>query len=110
MAPDRVAFGPFVLDRRREALLREGAVLPIGHRGYVLLETLLEAKGETVSKATLMERVWPDAIVEEGNLTVQIAALRKALGAEGDAYIITVPRVGYRLTAPAGQGAAGPPD
>jgi TolB-like protein len=48
-----------------------------------------------------MERVWPDTFVEEGNLTVQIAALRKALGetADGQSWILTVPRVGYRLLA-----------
>jgi TolB-like protein len=97
MVPETVAFGPFVLDRRREALLINGEAVSISHRGYLLLETLLDAQGEAVEKAALMERAWPGLVVEDGNLTVQIAALRKALGEQDDAQIITVPRVGYRL-------------
>jgi TolB-like protein/Tfp pilus assembly protein PilF len=60
---------------------------------------MLEAKGETVTKGALMEAAWPGTIVEEGNLTVQVAALRKALGTreDGGEWIVTVPRVGYRL-------------
>lgn len=89
--------GPFVLDRRRRQLMREGKVVPIGHRGFVLLETLLDAGGVPVDKATLMDRAWPGTTVEEGNLTTQIASLRKQLGADADSLIVTVPRVGYRL-------------
>jgi TolB-like protein/tetratricopeptide (TPR) repeat protein len=98
---ETAVFGPFVLDRRKRVLTRNGEVVPIGHRSYVLLETLLDAGGETVHKATLMERGWPGVVVEEGNLTVQIAALRKQLGGDAEALIVTVPRVGYRLVAPA---------
>lgn len=100
MASPTVAFGPFVLDRRREALLRDGETVTLSHRGYLLLETLLEAQGEAVEKSALIERAWPGMMVEDGNLTVQIAALRKALGEEGETQIITVPRVGYRLALP----------
>jgi pentatricopeptide repeat protein len=92
-------FGPFVLDRRRRMLTRNGEPVPIGHRGYILLETLLDASGEPVSKHVLMERAWPDTMIEEGNLTVQISALRRQLGDGADAVIVTVPRVGYRLVA-----------
>jgi len=93
-------------------LTRNGEALPIGHRGYVLLETLLDAQGEPVDKTTLMERVWPGMIVEESNLSVQIATLRRQLGGNAEALIVTVPRVGYRLVAPAApekSGSAGPP-
>jgi TolB-like protein len=93
-------------------LTRNGEALPIGHRGYVLLETLLDAQGVPVDKATLMERVWPGMIVEESNLSVQIATLRRQLGGNAEALIVTVPRVGYRLVAPAAPektSAAGPP-
>jgi DNA-binding winged helix-turn-helix (wHTH) protein len=95
-------FGPFNLDRQRQALLRDGETVGIGHRGYVLLETLLDAKGETVDKSALLEAAWPGTIVEEANLSVQIAALRKALGdkPDGSEWIVTVPRVGYRLVLP----------
>jgi TolB-like protein/DNA-binding winged helix-turn-helix (wHTH) protein/Tfp pilus assembly protein PilF len=101
MAEGSTTFGSFVLDRGREKLLRNGDVVPIGHRGFVLLSSLLEAAGEPVSKAALMDAAWPGTIVEEANLTVQIAALRKALGDNGETLIVTVPRVGYRLLLPA---------
>lgn len=91
------AFGPFVLDRERRVLTRKGLPVPVGHRGYVLLETLLDAVGKPVSKETLMERAWPGTAVEEGNLTVQISTLRRHLGEGAETMIVTVPRVGYRL-------------
>ncbi len=73
------AFGEFVLDPGC-GLLRNGRSVALGHRGIALLEALLEARGTVVSKAALMERVWPGIAVEESNLTIQVAALRKALG------------------------------
>ena len=99
MAGPTTAFGPFAFDRSAAVLLRDGKPVDIGQRGIVLLKALIEARGETVTKAELMESVWPDVLVEEGNLTVQIAALRKALGKrpEGGDWIATIPRVGYRL-------------
>ena len=100
MGTETNAFGPFVLDRHRKVVTRNGEPVPIGHRGYVLLEALLDANGEPVGKATLMDRAWPGTIVEEGNLTVQIATLRKQLGGDAEALIVTVPRVGYRLVVP----------
>jgi TolB-like protein len=101
-------FGPFMLDRERGVLLRDGQPVPLAHRARSVLAVLAENPGRAVSKAELMERVWPGTFVEEGNLTVQIAALRKALGetADGQSWILTVPRVGYRLLT----GAAGPSD
>ena len=89
-------FGPFVLDRERRQLTRHGHAVAIGHRGYLLLEALLDAGGEPVSKDALMECVWPASAVEEGNLTVLVSAVRRQLGDEA-AGIVTVPRIGYRL-------------
>ena len=79
--------------------MRDGQPLSIGRRGAALLDVLLGANGHVVDKATLLDRGWPGMIVEEGNLSVQIASLRKALGArqDGQDWITTVPRVGYRL-------------
>ena len=93
-------FGPFVLDRGGTALLRDGKPVDIGQRGLAVLKALIAAEGETVSKTDLMARVWNGMLVEDSNLTVQIAALRRALGADTDGrdWIVTVPRVGYRLT------------
>jgi TolB-like protein len=92
------SFGPFVLSPGRE-LRRDGTVVPIGQRALLLLETMLEARGSVVTKAEIFEKVWPGVTVEEGNITVQIAALRKELGTapDGREWIVTVPRVGYRL-------------
>ena len=63
---------------------------------------LAAAEGRTVGKDELLARAWPGIIVEEGNLTVQVAALRKAMGPmpDGRDWIVTVPRAGYRLVAP----------
>jgi TolB-like protein len=89
-------FGPFVMEAG--ALTREGRAVALGQRALALLEALAAAEGP-VDKAALIEAAWPGTIVEEGNLTVQIAALRKALGTrpDGSEWIVTVPRVGYRL-------------
>lgn len=101
MAGSYPAFGPFVLDPAR-GLLRDGRPVALGQRGLALLAALAEAGGEVVGKAELMDRGWPGLIVEEGNLTVQIAALRKALGVapDGGDWIVTAPRLGYRLVRP----------
>ncbi len=100
LMPQRT-FGPFVLDADAGLLSSEGNPLAINQRGMAILETLLAAQGKTVTKSDLMERVWPGQIVEDGNLTVQIATLRKVLGErpDGTAWIITVPRLGYRMIA-----------
>jgi DNA-binding winged helix-turn-helix (wHTH) protein len=93
------SFGPFLLDPVAGRLLRNGEPLPVTGSGVRLLQALLEAKGGVVTKQYLLERGWPGAIVEDGNLTVQIAKLRDLIetGAERGDWIVTVPRVGYRL-------------
>lgn len=99
MAETSVTFGPFGFFPNSGLLRRDGKAVALGHRSVALLHALIEADGEVVSKAALMERGWPATIVEEGNLPVQIAALRKSLGTkpDGKEWISTVPRVGYRL-------------
>ena len=96
----RFAFGPFVLDPGAGTLLRNDDPVAVGHRGVKLLEALVRRPGEILGKAELMDAAWPGRAVEEGNLTVQIAQLRKLLGpaADGGEWIATVPRVGYRFT------------
>ncbi|MBB4574055.1 winged helix-turn-helix domain-containing tetratricopeptide repeat protein [Rhizobium lentis] len=94
------AFGPFVLDPDAGTLLRNDEPVAIGHRGLKLLAALVGRSGEILAKTELMDAAWPGMAVEEGNLTVQIAQLRKLLGpaAGGGEWIATVPRVGYRFT------------
>lgn len=92
-------FGQFMFDTERGVLLRDGEPQPLGQRGLMVLQTLLEARGRVVDKAALFERAWPGLVVEESNLSVQIAALRKLLGQapDGTDWIVTAPRLGYRL-------------
>jgi TolB-like protein/Tfp pilus assembly protein PilF len=98
MGAGQTSFGPFILDRGAQTLLSGGKRVALGQRGFALLDALASADAK-VSKADLIEAAWPGTIVEDGNLTVQIAALRKALGTrpDGQEWIVTVPRVGYRL-------------
>ncbi|PDT10080.1 winged helix-turn-helix domain-containing protein [Rhizobium sp. M1] len=108
MGSSTLSFGPFLYDPVTASLWREGRAVATGPRPAALLGLLLEAEGRVVTKADLMDRVWPGLAVEEGNLTVQIAALRKLLGARpnGTDWIVTVPRVGYRLPRQEDAGAA----
>ncbi|ACP25361.1 adenylate cyclase [Sinorhizobium fredii NGR234] len=100
MQGSRFAFGPFVLDPGAGTLLRNDDPVAVGYRGLKLLAALVGRAGEILGKAELMDAAWPGTAVEEGNLTVQIAQLRKLLGpaADGGEWISTVPRVGYRFT------------
>ncbi|TPM51108.1 adenylate cyclase [Mesorhizobium sp. B2-3-2] len=99
MQGSRFAFGPFVLDPDAGTLLRNDNPVAVGYRGLKLLAALVERPGEVLDKAELMDAAWPGTAVEEGNLTVQIAQLRKLLGppADGGEWIATIPRVGYRF-------------
>ena len=92
-----IAFGPFRVDRLGRSLTRDGRPVPMGARAFDVLVVLAAAVGETVSKDALLDQAWPGLTVEENNLQVQISALRKTLG---EAWIITVPGRGYRLTVP----------
>lgn len=101
-APRYFAFGPFVLAPDRPLLLQGGVPVRIGSRALDLLAALVERPGELVSKRELLARVWPNAVVEEENLKVNMVALRRALGDEAGAakYIATVTARGYRFVAP----------
>jgi TolB-like protein len=97
------ALGPFRLDTRSDLLLLGNEPVALGRRAVVLLRVLVEQRGSLVLKDTLIEAAWPGQSVEESNLTVQIAALRRALGAVpgGDRWVETRPRRGYRFVGPA---------
>jgi TolB-like protein/Tfp pilus assembly protein PilF len=99
MAGTSETFGSFVFERASGRLTRDGKPMHVGTRAATLLVTLLDADGGVVGKDALIEAAWPGTIVEEGNLSVQIAGLRKALGTreDGQEWIATVPRVGYRF-------------
>jgi TolB-like protein/DNA-binding winged helix-turn-helix (wHTH) protein len=93
-----VEFGRFRLLPRRRELRADGAVVQLGGRAFDVLMVLTEARGALVTKDEIMARVWPDTVVEENNLVVQISALRKALGEDRD-LIRTVSGRGYRFIA-----------
>ena len=92
-------FGPFCLDAHERVLLREGRMVPLPAKAVSTLLVLVRNKGHVVEKNVLMEEVWPNEFVEEGNLAQSIFTLRKALGesVDGPKYIETVPRRGYRF-------------
>ncbi|QCP53635.1 transcriptional regulator [Trinickia violacea] len=75
-----------------------GESLRIGSRAFDILEVLIRAGGALVSKDEIIRAVWPNVVVQENNLQVHIAALRKALAGDRD-LIRTVPGRGYRLVA-----------
>ncbi|MFS2158449.1 winged helix-turn-helix domain-containing protein [Pseudomonas sp. Pseusp122] len=77
-------------------LFKNGLPLRIGTRAFDILELLVNCPGRLVSKDEILQRVWPDTVVEENNLQVHISALRKALGADRD-LIRTIPGRGYML-------------
>src|SRR5688572_13469802 len=95
-------FGGFRFDADTPVLWRGGEVVPLTPKALELLRALVERAGDVVSKPELMRRVWPDTVVEEGNLTVLVAALRRGLDPppDGGSYIQTLPRRGYRFVAP----------
>ena len=82
--PGIVEFGHFRLVPRRRELLADGQPIHLGGRTFDVLMALIEGQGAVVAKDTLMERVWPNRIVEENSLHFQISALRNALGADRD--------------------------
>ncbi len=95
-------FGPFRLEVAEGRLLREGDVVPLRPKVFDTLVALVERAGRLVEKDDLVAELWPEAVVEEGNLATCVSALRRALGdSRADAtYIETVPKRGYRFVAP----------
>jgi TolB-like protein len=93
------AFGPFRLDAASDTLVGPHGTVGLGQRACVLLRTLVSQPGVLISKSALMDAAWPGLAVEEGNLTVQISALRRTLADApgGGQWIGTVARRGYRF-------------
>jgi DNA-binding winged helix-turn-helix (wHTH) protein/TolB-like protein len=92
-------FDNFTLDVTNRELLRDGESISLPAKAFDMLVALVEKAGQLVGKEELFDRVWPDQVVEESNLTVQISAIRKALGerTNNPKYLITVPGHGYRF-------------
>lgn len=92
-------FDNFRLYPSEQLLLRDDAPLPLAPKAFDILLFLVQNSGHLVKRDALMEAVWPDSFVEETNITVNVSLLRKTLGggAQGQPYIETVPRKGYRF-------------
>src|SRR5262245_44653721 len=105
------SFGPFEFFPERQLLLQNGQPVRIGGRALDLLASLVRNAGEVVTKRALIAHAWPNVIVDEANLKVNMSALRRALGGGDDAieYIATVTGRGYRFVAPVQLGGDHPP-
>ena len=92
-------FDGFRLDVAEKALFRDGTPLPVTPKCFATLQVLVENAGRLIEKDKLIQAVWPDQFVEEGNLAYTVRLLRKTLGddPENPKYIQTVPRRGYRF-------------
>ncbi len=99
--PRTFIFGPFLLQPERQLLLNGQMPVRVGGRALDLLTALVERPGDLVSKEELMARAWPGVFVEDANLKVNIAALRRVLGERVAAprFIATVVGRGYRFIA-----------
>ncbi|TQI73743.1 TolB-like protein [Bosea sp. AK1] len=97
------AFGPYRLDAGAGILFRGTEPVALGRRAIALLALLVEREGKPVAKEALFEKAWPAQAIEDSNLTVQIAAIRRMLDERGGSasWIETLPRRGYRYIGPA---------
>src|SRR5271169_1443897 len=94
-------FGEFALDSRRRTLSRADSPISLTPKAFDVLLFLAQNPNRLVTKEELLQAVWGDAFVEEGNLTQYISHLRKALGddSEDTRLIVTIARKGYQFTA-----------
>ena len=94
-------FEEFQIDAQKRILWRAGQTVPLTSKAFELLLALVENHGRELTKEELMERIWGDQIVEEGNLTVTMSYVRKALGEKANDHrlIVTIPGRGYRFVA-----------
>ncbi|RKS28485.1 putative ATPase [Pseudomonas sp. WPR_5_2] len=98
-------FGPYAFHLNQRLVLEGDQPLRLGGRALDILQVLVEHAGSVVSKDELIARVWPRSVVEEINLRVHIAALRRAFrdGQNGHCYIVNIPQRGYSFVAPVRQ-------
>ncbi len=108
LSPDLICFGPFRLSVTERVLEKEGVRVRLGSRALDILIALVERPTEMVTKKELFARVWPDLVVDEGNLRYHVLALRKALGEgrSGGRYVTNVSGRGYCFVAPISRAAA----
>ena len=94
-------FKAFRLDPSERTLFRRGQSITLAAKTFDMLLLLIRQRAKLVTKKHLLDQLWPDAFVDEANLSTHVARLRKALG-EGpktEHFIQTVPKHGYRFVA-----------
>jgi TolB-like protein/Flp pilus assembly protein TadD len=101
MLSDQYEFGAYRLDVQSGMLFRDGDHVALPPKVAELLVALVQAAGRALTREELVQRLWPDTVVEEGSLTSHISLLRKALGEGPKAqdFIETLPKRGYRFVA-----------
>ena len=92
-------FGRFVLDPQEKTLFADGVSIHLPAKEFETLILLVEHNGKALTKDEMMSAIWPDAFVEESNLAKKISRLRKLLNSNGEQYIETLPKRGYRFSA-----------
>ena len=101
MTGARYRFGPFQMDVPQLALTRDGVPLKLGGRALNLLAVLVEAEGRLVARDALIDRVWPNQVIDDSAIRVHLSAARKALAMpDGEATIVADAGRGYRLALP----------
>lgn len=97
------SFEEFEIDTEKRLLFRHGEIANVNLKAFELLAVLVENQGKVVTKDELLDKVWQEQFVEENNLTVQVAALRKILGEKKgeNRFILTIPGRGYSFVAKA---------
>jgi DNA-binding winged helix-turn-helix (wHTH) protein len=110
LSPDPICFGPFRLSAAERVLEKGSVPVRLGSRALDILIALVERPAEVVTKRELFARVWPDLVVDEGNLRYHVSALRKALGEgrSGSRYVTNVSGRGYCFVGPISRAAPGP--
>src|SRR6266550_5111280 len=99
MASGAYQFGPFRFDARERLLYRGADLVPLTPKAADTLYELLLRRGTLVEKGELMHLVWPETFVEETTVAQNVFTVRKLLGDDGQSFIETIPRRGYRFVA-----------
>src|SRR5262249_17663658 len=95
-------FDRYRLDEQERQLVLESQVVPLSPKGFDLLTVLVRNPGRLLQKQHLLAEIWPGVAVEEGSLARAISSLRRVLGStsDGQDYIQTVSKRGYRFVSP----------
>src|SRR4051794_8020125 len=108
VTPSTYLFGPFRLEVGERRLLREGEIVPLVGKAFDTLRLLVEGAGTLQRQESLMDRLWPDVVVEQNNLQYNVSLVRRALAGAAGIEIQTVRGQGYRLVAEVRESSAEP--